>query len=155
MTISNREPTILTGWWDFAVRALTALTTPADTDACDRGVEQLARESVVGNMLHRASTVVRQAWLTSWFRSVAMPLAAALTQSPASAPWMPWRVAGWMIAVTGATALGLNQLAPIPLGPLTWVVPSALVAVGLLVMAGAAPLSRAAADRDLRHRERG
>jgi len=150
--MSNREPTILTGWWDFAVRALTALTTPADTGACDRGVEQLARESVAGNVLHRASTVIRQAWLASWFRSVAMSLAAALTPSPASASW---RVAGWMIAVTGATALGLNQLAPIPLGPLTWVVPSALVALGLLVMAAAAPLSRAAADRDLRHRGRG
>ena len=138
------QPTTLTGWWDFAVRTLTALTAPADTGACDRAVEQLARESLAGNVLHRVSTVARQAWLTSWFNASVSRLNAVLaSSSPAAA----WRVAGWMIAVTGATALGLNRLAPIPLGPLTWVLPSAIVAAGLIVMAAATPLSRAAADR--------
>jgi hypothetical protein len=56
-----------------------------------------------------------------------------------------------MVAATGATALALNRLAPIPLGPMTWVAPSALVAAGLLVMSAAAPLSRAAADRRRRN----
>jgi len=145
-----KEPSILTGWWDCAVRALSALTAPADVDACDRAVEQLARESRIGGVMHRASVVIRQAWLASWFRARASALVVVLASSSRVSAW---RVAGWMIAVTGATALALNRLSPIPIGPLVWVVPSALVAAGLLVMAAAAPLSRAAADRRIRRQE--
>jgi hypothetical protein len=142
--MSNRPPSILTGWWDLSVRAFAALTARADVDRCDRDVEQLARESRIGGVLHRASVITREAWLASWSRAAALRLGAALTStSPAST----WRVAGWMVAVTGATALALNRLSTMPLGPLTWVAPTALVAAGLLVMSAAAPLSRAAADR--------
>lgn len=137
------------GWWDFAVRAFGALTTPrADIDACDRAVEQLARDSRAGAAVHHVSVVIRRAWASSAFRSSANALFGMLTPS---SPPASWRVAGWMVAVIGATALGLNTLALIPIGPLTWVVPSALVAAGMVVMAAAGPLSRAAADR----RERG
>lgn len=133
------------GWWDFAVRAFGALTTPgADIGACDRAVEQLARDSRAGAAVHHVSVVIRNAWTSSAFRSSANALFGTLT--PAS-PSASWRVAGWMVAVVGATAAGLNRLAPIPIGPLTWVVPSALVAAGVFVMAAAGPLSRAAADR--------
>lgn len=144
--MSTPAPSILTGWWTFAVRTFAALTTRADVDACDRAVEQLARDSHVGALLHRTSVAIRQAWLASWSRALASRLAVVLmSASPASA----WRVGGWMTAVTGATALALNQLALMPMGPLTWVVPSGLVAAGVAVMAAAAPLSRAAADRGL------
>ncbi len=138
---------MLTGWWAFAVRAFAALTARADIDACDRAVEQLARESRIGALLHRVSAAIRHAWLSSWSQAFASRLAAILrSESPASA----WRVGGWMTAVTGATALALNQLALIPMGPLTWVVPAGLAAAGVAVMAAAAPLSRAADDRRLR-----
>jgi len=138
------------GWWDFAVRAFTALTAPrADVDACDRAVERLARESRTGAAVHYVSVVIQRSWASSLVRGAASSLVTQLM--PSSSAWA-WRVAGWMAAVTGATALGLNALAPIPAGPLTWVMPTALVGGGLFAMAAAGPLSRAAADRRLRHK---
>jgi hypothetical protein len=144
-----RNYSILTGWWDFAVRALTGLTTPrADVEACDRALEGLARDSRIGGLLHRVSIAVRAAWSGSQIRSMsAAYLSAALPPAPAAR----WRTGGWVASVAGATALGLNQLATIPAGPLTWIVPAVLMASGAFVMAAAAPLSRAAADR--RHRQ--
>ena len=141
---------IFTGWWRFAIRALTALTSPrADIAACDRAVEELARDSVIGGAVHHASLVIRRAWEASRFRAVASSFVAPLVPESSAATW---RVAGWMTAVAGATALVLNRLSPVPIGPLNWVVPAALVAAGLLLMAAAAPLARAAADRQLRHK---
>jgi hypothetical protein len=140
----------LTGWWHFAVRALTALTTPrADIDACDRAVEQLARNSVAGSAVHHVSAAIRRAWAGSFVRASTLSLVAMVDSAP---PVMVWRAAGWMIAVAGATAWGLDSLAPIPIGPLSWIMPVSLVAAGVFVMAVAAPLSRAAADRRLRHK---
>ena len=139
------EPTIFTGWWNFSVRAFALLTTPrADIDGCDRGVEALARESLAGRTLHAASLAIRRAWTASRTRAAATALAATLMPE-AGAP--SWRVAGWMIAVTGATALVVASFATLPNGPLVWVVPALLVAVGVSVMALAAPLARAATDR--------
>jgi len=148
--MTQAEPSILTGWWHFAVRALSALTTPrADIDGCDRSIEQLARESAVGSFVHRSSAIVQSAWFTSGFRRGTLAVTRVLTPAPSSAAW---RVAGWMIAVVGATALGVNELASGPRDPLTWIAPTVLVAAGLLVMLAAAPLARAAADRRLRHK---
>lgn len=147
---TSDNSSIFTGWWRFAVRALTELTTPrADIDACDRAVEELARDSVIGGAVHHASLVVRRAWEASQFRAVVSSFVAPLLPESSAARW---RVAGWMVAVAGASALALNRLSPVPIGPLNWVVPAALVAAGLLLMVAAAPLARAAADRQLRHK---
>jgi len=138
----------MTGWWDFAVRASSALTAPrADIDACDRAVERLARDSLAGAAVHGVSLVVRRAWASSSFRAAAFALAARLTPISTAAAW---RVSGWMVAVTGATALGLNTLAPVPAGPLTWVIPVLAISAGLLATLLAAPLARAAGDRRAR-----
>jgi hypothetical protein len=143
------EPTILTGWWDFAVRAFALLTTPrADVEGCDRDVESLARTSVVGGAVHAASLGIRRAWAASRVRAFAQWLASALMPKPGAAAW---RIGGWMTAVTGATALVVAPLATSPQGPLVWVIPALLVVAGLLVMALAAPLARAAADRRSSH----
>ena len=147
---TSDNPSILTGWWHFAVRALTALTAPrADIDACDRAVERLARESVTGAAVHSTSLTIRRAWMASHVRAWASSLITTLAPAP---PAAAWRVAGWMVSVVGATALGLNRFASIPIDALNWVVPAALVAAGLLLMAVAAPLARAAADRRFRHK---
>jgi hypothetical protein len=139
------EPTIFTGWWDFAVRAFSLLTTPrADIDRCDRDVETLARGSVVGGVVHAVSLAIRRAWAASRTRASASWLASALMPEPGAAAW---RVGGWMAAVTGATALVVEPFARLPTGPLVWTVPALLVVSGLLVMVLAAPLARAAADR--------
>jgi hypothetical protein len=146
--MSTPTPPTLTGWWDFAVGAATALTSPrTNVDACDRTLEALARESRIGRAIHRLSVVSRSAWASSRVRSMLTRFASMLTSGSGTSRW---RIAGWMVTVTGATALGLSRLGTIPAGPLTWVVPVLLVASGIFVMAAAAPLSRAAADRRLR-----
>lgn len=148
--MSARQPSILTGWWDFAVGALTALTSPrADVQACDRSLEALAREGRAGRAIHRISVVSRSAWASSQARSMSTRLASVLTSEGAASSW---RIGGWMVTVAGVTALGLGRLATIPAGPLTWVVPALLAASGLFVMAAAAPLARAAGDRRLRQK---
>jgi len=54
--MTRSEPTILTGWWDFAVRAFELLTAPrTDVARSDRQVEALARDSAVGGALHATS----------------------------------------------------------------------------------------------------
>jgi len=139
------QPTIFTGWWDVAVRAFALLTTPRiDIDRCDRDVEALARASVMGTALHATSLAIRRAWTASRIRAAATSLASTLMPDAGA---VSWRVGGWMMAVTGATALLVVRFATLPNGPLIWVVPALLVAAGLCVMGLAAPLARAAADR--------
>jgi len=143
------QPSILTGWWEFAVRAMGALTKPhANVERCDRVVEQLVCDSRAGAAVRRATVVTHRAWTCSWCRMGLLALAAVVNREQ---PLARWRVAGWMTAVIGATALGLNQLAPIPIGPLTWIVPAAMIVAGVFVMAAAAPLSRAAAAARVRN----
>ncbi|HUK35192.1 MAG TPA: hypothetical protein VLV86_14840 [Vicinamibacterales bacterium] len=139
------EPTIMNGWWQFAVRAVSLLIAPpADPNCCDRAVEDLARDSRVGAGLHATSLAVRRAWANSATRSIAASLVAVMTLPTEIAAW---RVGGWMIAAVGGTALVLERFAPISNGPLVWMLPAAIVATGIFVMAAAGPLSRAAADR--------
>lgn len=127
------------------MRAFSLLTTPrADIDRCDRDVETLARSSVVGGVLHAVSLAIRRAWAASRARASAFWLASTLMPEPGAAAW---RVGGWMVAVTGATALIVTPFATLPNGPLVWIVPALLVVSGLFVMLLAAPLARAAADR--------
>lgn len=136
---------MLTGWWDFAVRAFALLTSPrADIDRCDRDVEALARDSVVGTAVHESSLAVRRAWSTSRARAAAVAVMMSLVPVGGAGGW---RVAGWMTAVAGATALLLRPLDTLRPGPLTWIVPAVLVVAGAAMMAAAGPLSRAAADR--------
>jgi hypothetical protein len=128
------------GWWRFTRLALEALTEPrADVGACDRAMEQLARESRLGAALHRASWIIRSAWSGSRTRTAAAAIGNRLA---------PVRVRGWIVAVAGATALGLDAVKPMPLGPLSWVVPSLVVAAGVLIMLLAGPLSRAVSHRN-------
>ena len=128
------------GWWKFARLSLEALTEPrADVVARDRAMEQLARESRLGAALHRASWIIRSAWRDSRARAAAAAIGNRLA---------PVRVRGWIVAVAGVTALGLNAVKPMPLGPLSWVVPSLVVAAGVLIMLLAGPLSRAMSHRN-------
>lgn len=128
------------GWWRFTRLALEALTeAPADAAACDRAMEQLARDSRLGAALHRVSGVIRAAWSGSRTRSAAVALGTALT---------PVRIRGWVVAVAGATALAMNALKPTPVGPLGWVLPSFVIAAGVLMMLMAVPLTRAILHRN-------
>jgi len=124
------------GWWRFTRLTIEAMTR-ADRDAaadCDRAMEQLARDSRLGAALHRVSWIVRSAWSSSWARVMAAAAGRLLS---------PMRVRGWVIAVAGATALAMNAIKPTPAGPLSWVLPSIVVAAGVLMMLAAGPLTRA------------
>jgi hypothetical protein len=127
------------GWWRFARLALEALTdSNADAPACDRAMEQLARESRLGAALHRLSWIVRSAWRESRARSVLTTVGDQLR---------PIRLRGWIIVVAGATALGLNAMKPVSAGPLSALLPSLIVAAGVVIMLMAGPLSRALSNR--------
>jgi hypothetical protein len=127
------------GWWRFTRLALEALTAPeADTGSCDRAMEQLARDSRLGRALHRASWMIRAAWLDSRARRMLAGVQGDVA---------PLRVRGWVMVVTGATALALNAIKPTPVGPLSTLVPSLVIVAGVLVMLMAGPLSRAILHR--------
>ena len=128
------------GWWRFTRLALEALTEPkADVGACDRAMEQLARESRLGAALHRGSWIIRSAWRDSRARTIAEAAGSRLT---------PIRVRGWIVTLAGVTALGLNAVKPMSAGPLSSVVPSLVVAAGVLIMLLAGPLARALSHRN-------
>ena len=139
------------GWWLFTRSALEGLTRPrADVDACDRDVERLAHDSRLGAALHMTSRTVDAAWNSSLFRGGLSAIAAELSPSAA----IGWRMSGWIAVVAGATILGLDAIKPTPIGPLSWLLPSAIVFAGLVTMLLAAPLARAAEDRRSRHATR-
>jgi hypothetical protein len=132
------------GWWDFAVRGFALLSTPrADVAGCDRGVEALARDSVAGRVIHAMSLAIRRAWTASRGRKVVQQLTAVIPSSEVAV----WRLGGWIVAVVGATALAFDRLTNDSASPLISMTPALLVVAGAFVMACAAPLARAAADR--------
>jgi hypothetical protein len=127
------------GWWTFTRLAIEALTAPAaDATACDRAMEQLARTSRLGAALHRFSWIIRAAWRDSRARAAAMALRHQLA---------PMRLRGWILVVAGATTMGLNAIKPVPAGPLSALLPSLVIAAGVLIMLMAGPLSRAVSNR--------
>ncbi len=136
------------GWWLFTRSAIRALTEPsADAAACDRAMEALARQSAIGRVLHRCSVVIRSAWFNSRARAAAAAFAGTVMPR---ADVKSVRIGGWMAALTGVTALALDALKPMPVGPLWWLVPSLVIAAGLLAMLTAPWMARAAADRRAR-----
>ena len=149
--MSNPNHSWLLGWWTVTRRAVDALTAPPgdpfDTVGCDREVERLARESRLGSLARRTAMAIGDAWRQSRSRAVTSALVDDLRPSP---PAAAVRAAGWTMSVASATALILNAVKPVSSGPLTWIVPAAVAAAGVLLMAAAAPLARALSARGLR-----
>lgn len=132
------------GWWFFTKSALEGLTQPrADIDACDRDIERLAYDSRIGAALHAASRAIEAAWSGSFARRELSAVAAQVAPTAA----IGWRMSGWIAVVAGGTILGLDAIKPVPIGPLSWLLPSVIVFAGALTMILAGPLARAAADR--------
>jgi hypothetical protein len=137
------------GWWHFTRSAIEALTAPADTEAADQAVRDLAHDSALGAALHGASRRVRNSWATSRLRAWGDAVGSALTlESPAQT----LRVRGWIVVVAGAATIAFNAAKPVPVGPLSAVVPALVMAAGAVVMFMATALARAAADRRSRHK---
>ena len=133
----------MSGWWNFTRSTIEALTAPIDIHAADQAVRDLASHSRIGAALHKASWLARRAWAASHVRTALLTLSSVL--APESVVTI--RLAGWIAVVAGAAALVLYALKPVPIGPLSWLVPTLVVVGGALTMVMAAPLSRAVADR--------
>lgn len=139
--MSNRNYSSPLGWWTFTRRTVEALTAPSgDTAGVDREVERLARESRLGSLGRRTALAIGDAWRQSRSRAVTLTIVDDLRLLPAAAAV---RAGGWMITVASATALVLNVFRPMSSGPLTWVVPAAVAAIGVLLMVAAAPIAGA------------
>jgi hypothetical protein len=133
------------GWWRFILDAIDALRFPrADIASADRAVRALARGSWLNRQMESAAALTRRSWSTSSCRALLAQLAALLTAAE-----QPSRIrtAGWTAAIASATVLLLNALKPVPVGPLSWMLPAIVGASGLLTMAAAEPIARALADR--------
>jgi hypothetical protein len=128
----------------FTRSAIEALTAPVDVAATDRAVRNLARHSRLGAALHRASRIVRRSWTDSRPRAAAAALAGTLAGGSAA---HAFRVRGWVAVVAGVTILGLYAVKPVPVGPLSSLVPSLVIVVGVMLMLMASPVARAGADR--------
>jgi hypothetical protein len=135
------------GWWTFTRSAIEALTAPVDVAATDRAVRDLARDSRLGAVLHRASWTVRRSWTDSRLRAAAAALAGTLAGRSAA---HAFRLRGWVAVVAGMTILGLYAVKPVPVGPLSSLVPSLVIVVGVGLMLMAGPMARASADRHSR-----
>jgi hypothetical protein len=120
-----------------------------DTKAADRAVRDLARDSALGAALHGASRVVRRSWADSRLRQLCVALVDALTLESDS---KTVRVRGWIAVVAGAATIVFNALKPVAVGPMSALVPTLVVAVGVIVMLMATALVRAAADRRSRYK---
>jgi hypothetical protein len=136
------------GWWRFTRRALEALTAPVDADAADRAVRDLAHDSALGGALHGLSRSVRRSWADSQLRAWVIVLRNTLTSE---SPAQTMRVRGWIAVVAGAATIVFNAAKPVPVGPMSALVPVLVVVAGAVVMLLAAPLAGAAADRS-RHK---
>ncbi len=137
------------GWWNFTRLAIEALTARADVAGADRAVRDLARDSRLGKALHDASRIVRRSWSDSRLRTASVALAVTLA---GTSDTQKFRLRGWIAVVSGATVLVLYAVKPVPVGPLSSLVPSLVIAAGVLLMLMAAPVARASADRRSRHK---
>jgi hypothetical protein len=143
--VSNRNKPRLFGWWTFTRRAVEWLIAPpSDIVACDREVDRLVRESWLSSLARGVAVTIGEAWRQSRSRAITLALVNVLMPAP---PAAAIRAAGWTTTVAGATALTLNVFRPLSSGPLTWVVPSVAAAVGVVMMAASAPLARAFGGR--------
>ena len=138
----------MTGWWFFTRSALESLTRPpADIEACDRAMVKLAGDSWMCRAADGLGRTVGDAWSASRIRRLAESVRRDLTRDTAASTL---RVRGWVAVAAATTVLGLDAVKPVPVGPLSWLVPSIVIVAGLLTMLMAETLSRAGADRQAR-----
>jgi hypothetical protein len=131
--------------WQCAVELAAGLTTPrADVAASDRTFEALMRDSWLLSIVHAAAASGRGWWRHARSRTWSLRLGAAwaaLTRTERV------RVAGMLALVAGLTAEAAQAARPMPVGPLSWVLPIAIAALGFLASIAAGPLARAVADK--------
>jgi hypothetical protein len=126
--------------WQFIVDLVRAVTEPpADIAACDRRVEEIAADSAIAHAFSSAAA--------AWRRAADDSAVVAVYRRRLRA-WLPrevadrTRAAGWIAASASVTALVLRLLST-ERDPLTWALPSAVLVVALLTVAGADAIARA------------
>jgi hypothetical protein len=130
----------LVRWWSVAEGVAAGLTAPgADVDGRDRDVARLLRSSRLAAAASGVAAAAARAWRGARIRRAACR---AISVWAALPPAARIRMAGWAVAVAGATAWLAQWTKPMPVGPLSWLVPIAAAALGALAAAAAHPFAR-------------
>jgi hypothetical protein len=127
--------------WRLAESLIAALTQPrTDVECEDAAFEQLLRQSAIAHGARRSQRAFSDAWASSRLRFEFERYARDLR---ALGPEAGLRAASWVIVVASATALALGAVKPAPAGPLSWLLPAACAAAGVVALVVAGPLTRA------------
>jgi hypothetical protein len=132
-------------WWHSAIALASGLTPPRpDVAASDRAAEMVVRESRLFGAVHAAGAAGRRAWPHARSRAWSLRIAAGWAALSGAERV---RAAGVAACVGGLTAILVQAAKPVPVGPLSWVLPAAVAGLGLLASIAAGPLARASADK--------
>jgi hypothetical protein len=129
----------------IAETGVAALTRPeTDLAASDARFAQLWRETTFARAWGWQSSTTGRAWSESRLKFMLDPFVDGVRRAP---PAVLIRMIGWVIALAATIALTLQALEPTPVGPLSWLVPTSSMAVGIVLMAGATSLATSRRDR--------
>jgi hypothetical protein len=131
--------------WMRAESSAARLTRPrTDLVLSDGECAQLLNQCSVARAWRWASAVTAPAWADSRLRSTLQPM---IDDPRGLDRATSIRMVGWMVALAAVTALVLQQIEPTPPGPLTWLLPTAWVGIGIVVAAAATSIARKLRDR--------
>lgn len=129
--------------WLFALGVASSMTVPKVRPGfSDDDFEELLRDSRMFAVCQGASAALRTAWrqarVGTWYRRVS-------TCWTLRSRTERVRAAFASMAIGGITALVLRAVGPLPIAPLTWVLPVAAILVGSIGSIAADVVARAAA----------
>jgi hypothetical protein len=118
------------GWFVLAEHIGKRLTMPpTDIRASDRECGQLLMDSALWSSGERLARRAHAAWQDSLLRRWTQAASSGWTQSN---PVHLRRAVGWMMTVSGATALLLQAIAS-PREPFVWILPAGVAAAGVVL----------------------
>ena len=131
--------------WQSAIALANRLTAPRpDVEASDRAAETVVRDSRLFSLLDAADASVHRAWPHARSRSWSLRIVAGCAALSGAEQV---RATGIVALVGGLTAILVQAAKPVPIGPLSWVLPAVVAGLGLLTSLAAGPLARAIADK--------
>lgn len=124
------QPGHLVRWWSFAERAAARLTAPRiNADGTDADVGRVLSASRLSAVLSSVVSIFERAWRHAWLAQAARRTITPWLTLPTASKI---RMIGWITTVAGGTALLVQALRPMPVGPLSWLLPLTAAAGGAL-----------------------
>ena len=130
--------------WLFALGLASSMTVPkVRPGSSDDDFEEVLRDSRMFAVCHGVSAALRTAWrdaqVGAWYRrmSTCWTLLSGTERLRATFASM---------AIGGVTALVLRAVGPLPVAPLTWVLPVAAILIGSIGSIAAGVVARAVAE---------